>query len=46
VIGWNWDCGLPVEFKIEMYGEREIVLWPKKGQDEEGELCNVGVATK
>jgi hypothetical protein len=22
------------------------VLWPKKGQDEEGELCNVGVATE
>jgi hypothetical protein len=21
------------------------VLWPNKGQDEEGELCNVGVAT-
>jgi hypothetical protein len=24
VIGWNWDCGLPVKFKTEMYGEREI----------------------
>jgi hypothetical protein len=22
VIGWNWDCSLPVDFKIERYGER------------------------
>jgi hypothetical protein len=39
VIGSNWDRGLPVKFKIERYGEREIeCCGPGKGKMRE-ESC-------